>query len=356
MDAEKLQPPRFPADAVYRFVEQALLKSGVEEQTSQVTARGLWQASLRGVDSHGIRLLPHYLRGVKGGRINPTANFRFEQTSASTGRLDADHGFGHAAGMLAMAKAIELAQESGTGQVAVFNSSHCGSMAYFALEAAEQDMIGTAYTNASPNMRSANATTRFFGTNPICMAAPMANEAPFCYDGATTTVALNKIKNYGDQGLEIPPGWGADADGRDTTDPSAVSQLLPMGDYKGFGLAMMVDILCGVLTGMPTGDQVSDMFRDPLSKKRLMGHFFTATRIDTFQEASQFKDRLQDLADRIRNQPRQDADVPVMIPGDPEKAYQTDREEHGMPLSEAVLIEFESLARELDLELPEALG
>ena len=343
-------PQRFPADAVYRFVEQALLKSGVEAQTAKVTAHGLWQASLRGVDSHGIRLLPHYLRGVQGGRINPQAQFQFEQTSASTGKLDADHGFGHGAGMLAMKKAIELARESGTGQVAVFNSSHCGSMAFFALEAAAQDMVGTAYTNASPNMRSANATTRFFGTNPICMAAPMAHEGPFCYDGATTTVALNKIKNYGDQGLEIPPGWGATKDGLDTTDPSEVSQLLPMGDYKGFGLTMMVDILCGALTGMPTGDQVSDMFRDPLSKKRLMGHFFTATRIDTFQEASQFKERLQDLAERIRNQPRQDPDVPVMIPGDPEKAYQADREENGMPISQAVLNDFKVLADDLGVE------
>mgnify|MGYP003114326513 CR=1 FL=1 len=342
---------RFPAVSVYDFVEQALLKSGVEELAARVTARGLWQASLRGVDSHGIRLLAHYLRGVQGGRINPTAHFQFEKTSASTGRLNADHGFGHAAGMLAMQHAIELAKESGTGQVAVFNSSHCGSMAYFALEAANEDMIGTAYTNASPNMRSANATTRFFGTNPICMAAPMAKEEPFCYDGATTMVALNKIRNYGDQEQEIPLGWGADEEGQDTTDPSAVSQLLPMGDYKGFGFAMMVDILCGALTGMPTGDQVSDMFRDSVSKKRLMGHFFTATRIDAFQEAAQFKERLQDLADRIRNQPRQDADVPVMIPGDPEKTHQADREKNGMPIANTVLNDFEEIAEKLNLEM-----
>ena len=343
--------PRFSVDTVHHFVEQALLKSGVEETTAEVTARGLVQASLRGVDSHGIRLLSHYLGGVQGGRINPQTTFQFEKSSASTGRLDANHGFGHAAGMEAMQRAMELAQESGTGQVAVSNSSHCGAMAFFALEAAAQDMIGTAYTNASPNMRSANATTRFFGTNPICMAAPMADEGPFCYDGATTMVALNKIKNYGDQGLEIPSGWGADAEGRDTSDPSAVSQLLPMGDYKGFGLAMIVDIFCGVMTGMPTGDQVSDMFRDPLSKKRLMGHFFTATRIDTFQEAAQFKERLQDLADRIRNQPSQDPDIPVMIPGDPEKASQADREQNGIPVSEAVLGDFEGISKSLNIPM-----
>lgn len=342
---------RFPAEDVYNFVEAVLLKSGVEERAAQVTARGLWQTSLRGVDSHGIRLLLHYVQGVRGGRVNPQAHIQFEKTSATTGRVDADHGFGHAAGMLAMQKAIEMARKSGSGQVAVANSNHCGSMAFFALEAAKNDMIGTAYTNASPNMRSANATTRFFGTNPICMAAPMSREGPFCYDGATTMVALNKIRNMGDQGQEIPNGWGADSEGKDTTDPAAVSQLLPMGDYKGFGLAMIVDILCGVMTGMPTGDQVTDMFRDPNSEKRHLGHFFTATRIDAFQEASQFKDRLQELADRIRQQPRQDPDTPVMIPGDPEKAYEADRKEFGIPINEAVLGDFRKLAEELELKM-----
>ncbi|MDG2169132.1 MAG: Ldh family oxidoreductase [Opitutales bacterium] len=342
---------RFPAEDVYNFVEAVLLKSEVEEQAAKVTARGLWQTSLRGVDSHGIRLLLHYIQGVRGGRVNPQAHIQFEKTSATTGRVDADHGFGHAAGMLAMKNAIEMARESGSGQVAVANSNHCGSMAYFALEAAKNDMIGTAYTNASPNMRSANATTRFFGTNPICMAAPMSREGPFCYDGATTMVALNKIRNMGDQGQDIPNGWGADSKGKDTTDPAAVSQLLPMGDYKGFGLAMIVDILCGVMTGMPTGDQVTDMFRDSNSEKRHLGHFFTATRIDAFQEASQFKDRLQELADRIRQQPRQDEDTPVMIPGDSEKASEADRKEFGMPINEAILSDFRKLAEELDLEM-----
>ena len=355
MDPETTLPEleRFSADTVYSFVESALLKSGVAETTAQVTARGLWQASLRGVDSHGIRLLPHYLRGAKAGRINPEANFKFEKTSLSTGRLDADHGFGHAAGMLAMQHAMELASEAGSGQVAVYNSSHCGSMAYFTLEAAYRDMIGSAYTHASPNMRSANAATRFFGTNPICMAAPMADEDPFCYDGATTMVALNKIRHKGDMGETIPQGWGADKKGRDTTDPDQVSQLLPMGDYKGFGLGMMVDILCGTLTGMPTGDQVSDMFRDPISEKRMLGQFFTATRIDVFHDPSQFKQSLQDMAERIRNQPRQDPDVPVMIPGDPEKAHQADRETNGMPIGQAVLNEFQMLAQELGIPMLE---
>lgn len=322
----------------------------MEESGAKLTAKGLWMASLRGVDSHGIRLLPHYLKGIKGGRINPNPDFRFEQTSPSTGRLDADHGFGHAAGICAMRHAVELAREAGSGHVAVCNSSHCGSMFYFAFEACREDMIGMAYTNATPKMRSANASTKFFGTNPVCMAAPMASEGPFCYDGATTLMSANKIRVYGERGLELPPGCGADASGRETIVPDQVDQLLPMGGYKGFGIAMMVDILCSLLSGMPAGDEISDMFKDPFSEKRRLGQFFSALRIDAFEKPERFKTRLQDMADRIRRQPRLDPDVPVQIPGDPEKAHQADREAHGIPVNAGVLAEFEAIARELDIE------
>jgi LDH2 family malate/lactate/ureidoglycolate dehydrogenase len=341
---------RYQADRVYAFVERALLKSGVEESGAKATAKGLWQASLRGVDSHGIRLLPHYLQAVKGGRINPNPDFRFDKTSASTGMLDADHGFGHAAGILAIRYAMDLAREAGSGHVAVRNSSHCGSMAYFALEACAEDMIGTAYTNATPKMRSANATKTFFGTNPVCMAAPMASEGPFCYDGATTFMSANKIRVYGERGLELPAGCGADEQGIETRDPEQVTQLLPIGDYKGFGFAMMVDVLCGLLTSMPTGDNVSDMFKDPMSEKRHLGQFYGALRVDAFENPERFKTRLQDMADRIRREPRQDPDVGVQVPGDPEKAHQADREVHGIPISSVVIEQFDTIARNLGTE------
>jgi len=341
---------RYQAAVVYNYVEDALLKAGVEESEARPTAKGLWLASLRGVDSHGIRLLPHYLEGLKGGRINPSPKFRFEQTSPSTGRLDADHGFGHAAGIRAMRHAMELAREAGSGHVAVANSSHCGSMAYFALEACSEDMIGTACTNATPKMRSANASTRFFGTNPVCMAAPMVSEGPFCYDGATTLMSANKIRMYGERGLELPSGCGADEHGNETKLPDQVDQLLPMGDYKGFGIAMMVDILCSLLTGMPSGDKVSEMFTDPFSQKRYLGHFFGALRIDAFEEPERFKTRLQNMADSIRRQPRQDPDVAVQVPGDPEKAHQADREANGIPVNSTVLAQFETIAQELGIE------
>jgi LDH2 family malate/lactate/ureidoglycolate dehydrogenase len=350
------EPVRFPADAVYDFVERIFLKAGAEESSARLTAKGLWLASLRGVDSHGLRLIPHYLRALQGGRINSHPDFRFEQTSPSTGRLDADHGFGHAAGIRAMHHAIGLAREAGSGHVAVRNSSHCGAMAYFAFEACRESMIGTAYTHGTPKMRTPNGTAKFFGTNPVCLAAPMASEGPFCYDGSTTQMSANKIRVYGDRGLELPPLCGADEHGDETRVPDEVVQLLPIGDYKGFGIAMIVDILCGLLSGMPAGESISDMFNDPLSQKRLLGQFYGALRIDVFEEPDRFKARLQDLAEGIRRQPRRDPDTPVQVPGDPEKAFQADREANGIPIIEKDLAQLESVAEELEIELPRSVS
>jgi ureidoglycolate dehydrogenase (NAD+) len=341
---------RFPADTVYDLVERIFLAAGVEESSARSTARGLWLASLRGVDSHGLRLVPHYLAAVQGGRINPRPRFSFERTSPSTGRLDADHGFGHAAGIHAMHHAIDLAGEAGSGQVSVRNSSHSGSMAYFALEACKHDMIGTAYTHGTPKMRTPNAAAKFLGTNPVCLAAPMASEGPFCYDGSTTLMSANKIRVYGDRGLELPPLCGADDRGNETRVPDEVVQLLPIGDYKGFGIAMIVEILCGLLSGMPAGEDVSDMFNDPFSQKRLLGQFYGALRIDVFEDTDRFKARLQDLAERIRRQPQRDPNTPVQVAGDPEKAFQADREANGIPIPEKDLAELARIAEELGVE------
>jgi LDH2 family malate/lactate/ureidoglycolate dehydrogenase len=341
---------------VYDFVEKALIKAGVEVTGAKQTAKGLWLASLRGVDSHGIRHLPHYLKGVRGGRINPAPHFKFEQTSPSTGRLDADHGFGHAAGIRAMQHAVRLAKEAGSGQVGVSNSSHCGSMAYFAFEACKEDMIGTAYTNATPKMRAPNATTPFFGTNPICMAAPMESEGPFCYDGSTTLMSANKIRVYGERGIELPPACGANKRGQETRVPDEVVQLLPIGDYKGFGIAMMVDILCSLLSGMPAGAEVSDMFNDSFGQKRLLGQFYGTLRIDTFEEPARFKARLQEVVANIRSLPRREADTPVQVPGDPEKASQADREAHGIPISAKDLTQLERIGEEFGIAPPQRAG
>ena len=182
------------AERLISFMMNVLLKVNVRSDIARFVTEGLVQTSLRGVDSHGIRLLPHYLNGVKGGRINPNPNYKFKQTSPSTGLLDADHTFGHAAGMEAAKRAIELATEAGTGHIAIYHSTHFGAAAYYALEIAKHDMVGMCFTNTDALVKTYAGKRPFLGNNPICFAAPCKEEEPFCLDMATSVVTFNKIR------------------------------------------------------------------------------------------------------------------------------------------------------------------
>lgn len=321
------------ADTLRQMGHDALAKVGVREDIITPVIDGLIWTSLRGVDSHGIRLLPHYVEGVKGGRLNPDPNIVFERSAAATGILNADHTFGHAAGVEAMRHAIELAKDSGIGAVSVYNSSHCGALSYFGKAAAEEGMLGLVFTHATARVKSPGSSRAFFGNNPLCLVAPMCDEDPFCFDAATTSTTFNAVKAAAAAGETLPPGLVADADGNETTNPCVAEQLLPIGDYKGFGLSMMVDILCAVLSGMPNGNNVSKMFGDPMSKKRELGQFYCALRIDAFRDLEAFKAELQEMANRVRTEPALDPKkCKVMVPGDPEKKTLSERLEMGVPV------------------------
>lgn len=321
------------ADDLREMGRKALIRAGVREDIVPDVVEGLLWTSLRGIDSHGIRLLPHYVASVRGGRLNPNPDLRFRRTAPGTGILDADHTFGHVAGTAAMRHAMDLAEEAGIGAVSVFNSSHCGALSYFAHMAAERDMIGLVMTHATARVKSPGASRAFFGNNPVCLVAPMRDEAPFCFDAATSAITFNAVRAAAAAGETLPPGLVADAEGSPTTDPAKAEQLMPIGDYKGFGLSMMVDILCAVLSGMPNGNQVSRMFGDPLSEKRFLGHFFCALRIDAFRDTAAFKAELQDMADRVRAEPVIDPEIrKVRVPGDPEKQAWRERIQKGLPI------------------------
>lgn len=328
------------------FIKAVLLKAGVREDVANYVTEGLIQTSLRGVDSHGIRLFPHYIEAVKGGRINPKPNYKVKHTSLSTALLDADHTFGHAAGIEAAKKAVELAKEAGTGHVAVYNSTHFGAAAYYSLEVAKHDMIGLSFTNADALMKTYGGKRPFLGTNPISFAAPCKDEDPFCLDMATSVVTFNKIKQLRDEKTSVPSGVGANSEGIETTDPDKISMLLPIGGYKGYGLSLMIEILCSILTGMPYGPQISKMFEAPLSEKRFLGHFIIAIRIDCFQDKNIFKERLAKIMKELRNEPPLDRSLPIQVAGDPEKRAYSIRTRKGIPLEQRLLDSFLKIGEE----------
>jgi LDH2 family malate/lactate/ureidoglycolate dehydrogenase len=334
------------------FCNAVFQAAGVAAQTAEQAAAGLWLTSMRGIDSHGIRLLPHYVAGLRGGRLNGRPSYTFTATATATGVLDADHTLGHAAGLTAMGHAIELAESAGIGVVTVFNSSHCGMLATYALEACRHRMMGFAVTHATPRLCSAGGVRPFFGNNPLCITAPMAGEAPFCYDGAQSSITMNEVRRRAALGHALPAGAAADESGAPVTEADRAIQLLGIGDYKGFGLAMGVEILCALLTGMPAGPDVSDMFADSFAEPRRLGTVVGALRIDAFVDPDEFEQRLGDMARRLRAEPPRDPSVPVQVPGDPEKRIEEERRRLGIPISEGDLESLLHLAGELGVEPP----
>ncbi len=331
----------FNAEKLSMLMESELTARNVDPDSIHHVIASLILTSLRGVDSHGINLFPHYCRAVSARRINGRPRIAVEVTGRATATVDADHAFGHHAGAVAMERAICLARESGMGAVSVRNSTHFGAAAYFALMAPEQDCLGFAFTNADALVKASGAREAFFGTNPICFTAPMANEGPFCLDMATSLVSWNKINNYRREDRQIPANWAFDAEGCSVTDPHAARSLNPAGEYKGFGLGMMVDILCAVLAGGLISKDVKAMYAPPLdNNKRGVSHFFLALDIRRFVEPSLLKSSVQSMAERVRSLSPLRQDDMVMVAGDPEKQAFLRRSTEGIPVDEVKLTEF----------------
>ena len=344
-----------PVEWLSGFCTAALESKNVRPDVLKHVVASLVGTSLRGVDSHGVELLPHYLRALDRGRINPRPQYRFEATAAATGRLSADHTFGHAAGAEAMARAVGLARESGVGAVAVSESTHFGAAWYFSVLATREDMLGLSFTHADSLMLSSGGVRPFFGTNPICFAAPCEGEEPLCLDMATSLVTWNKVRLQRDTGAELAAGWALDDQGRPTTEAARASSLAPIGDYKGFGLAMMIEVLCSLMSGMPFGPDIPPMYTTPLEERRHLGHFFMALNISAFEQPGTFRRRLKKMIDRVRAEPPRDPSIPVMVPGDPEKKASAERTTAGIPLSARAVSEFEAIASALSFPAPRAV-
>lgn len=296
------------------------------------------ETSLRGTDSHGINLLPHYYRAFQSGRLSKEPNFQFNHNKA-TAVLDADHAVGHHSGSVAIQEAILKAREHGISAVGVKSSTHFGAAAFFAHQASKENMIGFSFTNADALVKAFNSTEAFFGTNPICLTAPLADEDPLCLDMATSLVSWNKIKNYRNSGDDVPSHWAYDGNGESVTNPHDARSLAPIGDYKGFGLGMMVDILCAGLTSSNYSKDLLPMFTSDIKAKRYISHFFMVIDISKFLDVEVFKKNLQSIVNRMRELKKSD-NTAVMVPGDPEKKSKLDRLNSGIPVEDIIYNEY----------------
>lgn len=334
--------PKLDSRILSASMRRVLGEAGVDEASTHHVVGSLVETSLRGVDSHGIALLPHYLRAVAAGRINGRPEIAVQSQHGGVARVDADHAFGHCAGSFAISVAKELASDFGISAVSVADSTHFGAAGYFALQAAREGFGAFAFTNADALIRMAGGTAPWFGTNPICFAAPLADEDPFCLDMATSNVSWNQVNGCKRTGTTLEPGWADDEHGRPTTDPQAAAMLEPLGGYKGYGLSMMVELLCGMLAGGPVGREILPMYRAPIEAQRHISHFFVVIDLDAFVGREAFAHRLQAVVDEIRKQPH--TGEPVMVPGDPEKKTFRRRSRDGIPMDDEKWSEYQAIS------------
>ena len=333
------------------FIKKILSKENVDPISATNVAEGLVHASIRGVDSHGIRLLPHYLRGLEGGRINGNPVYNFEKTTSTTGILDADNAFGHAAGMRAVKHLIELTKESGMGSVSVRHSTHFGAASFFGLEIARHGMLGFSFTHSDPLIPPSGGKKPFLGNNPICFTCPVEGEGPLCVDMATSMITFNKVLRMREDKLVAPNGVGYDSEGSVTTDPEKIISLAPVGGYKGYGLSLMVEILCATLSGMPIAPNIGHMYKDGPDKKRNLGHFFMAINIESFLGLHSFNRRMKDIINELRMQEPTNINAPIMVAGDPEKKTENERAQNGIPVGSHEIAFLEELALKYGIKI-----
>lgn len=336
---------------------------GCNEADAQTASKNLLIADLRGVDSHGIARLEGYVRLWEAGRVNVKPQLKIVHQTPSTATVDADSGLGLVAAELAMNVAMEKSDSVGSGWVAVKNSNHFGIAGNYAMMALEKDMIGMAMTNASPLVSPAGSVARMLGTNPIAVAVPSGEEPPFVADFATTTAANGKLEILQRKSLDAPIGWIQQPNGEATTDPHALKNggaLLPLGSdsersyHKGYCLGSWVDIFSGVLSGANFGPWVPPFVHFlPLPQHPVgegIGHFLGAMRIDGFQQADVFKERMDIWLKAFRAAQPIHAEEPVLVPGDPERVFESERKSNGISLLPPVQASLQNLASRFKID------
>ena len=312
-------------------IVRALTACGVPEANAADCAAVMVETDLRGIDSHGIGMLPTYLRELAAGSITAAPDVRVIVDAPALAVVDGGGGLGHTPGLLAMRLAIEKARSLGLAAVSVTNSRHYGAAGYYADRAAAEGLIGLSLTSApNPHLVSPFSTEKALGTNPIAFSAPAGRNPPFALDIATTAVAYGKVAVAQRKHQVLPEGWVYDEFGAPTFDADTAvesKRLAPLGGtritggHKGYGLAAMVEILCSLLPGVAG-----------------TGHFFLALDPQRFSPHGAFPGAMDTLIDRLHGLHPIDPKQPVLVPGDPERATRAVRLHEGIPVA-ALLVE-----------------
>jgi LDH2 family malate/lactate/ureidoglycolate dehydrogenase len=321
------------ANELAPFAQSLLEAAGVAVAKARLVAESLVAANLRGVDSHGVQLLPYYLEQIEWGDVDARADGRVISESGVCLLYDGQNGIGQATAETCCAHAVRIASAQGMAMVVARESNHFGAAAFWAQKMSAAGQIGIVMCNASSLVAPWQGKQPRLGTNPICMAVPGGEEKPWLLDMATTTVAAGKIFKAKINGQpQIPLGWAMDSEGRPTTDPETALQglLMPLGGYKGSGLAMMTEILCAVLSGGAMSTELGGIrFR---GKPVRVSQMFMAIGIERFVALDEFRARMDRLIRIMKTTPTAKDYSEVLVAGEPEWRMEEERRRSGVPV------------------------
>ena len=355
---DQLNHPTIRAEDFREFAIEVWQRAGLPADQAEHSAAPLVWASLRGVDTHGVRIFKsYYVDTLVSGQLERRPDFRIEYDSPIAARADGGRGLGLAAASWGMRLAIEKAHSAGIGLVSMRNSNHLGALGYYAEMAVEHDMIGVCMSGhlyAEGNYRGmapALSLQPMFGTNPLSVAIPCGQQPDFMLDMATAIVPVNRVEFMCEKGQAIPLGWCLDSTGQPTSDPAMAKVYLPLGStrelgsHKGFGLAMLVQVMTAVLSGGWAENAAGCFTQEKIA------HFFGAMRIDLFGQSEQFKKGMDETIAALHRAPAAPGYDKVYVPGEIEHDTKSQRSVDGIPLTEKELGELRDLSSRYSVPL-----
>jgi L-2-hydroxycarboxylate dehydrogenase (NAD+) len=345
--------PRIPAERLAGFVFRVFTAAGLPAPDAQTLANLMVEADLRGSDTHGVIRLPLYVRRLRAGGITPKPNIRVVSDRPSTALIDGDNGMGHLVMRRAAELAIEKAKATGVGWVGARMSNHAGPAALYVTMPLKHDMIGLYFAVGSSNhLPPWGGSESLLGTNPMAVAVPAEQEPPIVLDMSPTVAAYGKVRLKAQRGEPMPVGWMIDREGKPLTDAKRADDghLLPIGDYKGSGLSLIIGLLAGALNRAAVGRDVVDFVKEAGTPTNT-GQAIAAISIEAFLPPAEFKRGVDRLIRDIRNSPRLPGVERIWLPGEQSHTKLLDRRAQGVPVPKALRESLDALARDLNVEL-----
>ena len=349
---------RYAIDALRAFGEGALVALGAADDEARILTDCLIDAQLRtaGFHNQGLVRLAIYARRLRDGGLTPRAPITVVRETAATALLDGGNGLGQVVAHRAMTMATAKARAAGIGAVAARRSNHFGTASYFTLMAARGGLVGLACTNASPEMPAWGGATALVGTNPWSVAVPRPHGDPVVLDISNAVSGKGAIRYYAAAGRPLPAGWALDSSGRPVTDPHAAADALlaPIGGYKGYGIALMIDLLTGGLAGGAVGTAVGSPYQ--FSRAQGVSHLTVALDPEAFGGAAALGDAVRRLAEEVYSSPRQPGVGALLLPGDPERLRAEESRGHGIDLPDDTVARLRALGAETGVAFPEPIA